>query len=67
MASHLLQNVNNTRLPIYVLLSKQQIGIDKGHYWQKLKKEKVIGFASKYVLLAKIVHAYYVKGTYFNI
>ena len=52
---------------IYVLLSKQQIGIDKGHYWQKLKKEKVIGFASKYVLLAKIVHAYYVKGTYFNI
>ena len=44
----MLQNVNNTRLTIYVLNAKRQIGIDKGHYWQKLKKGPVIGFASKY-------------------
>ena len=41
------KNVNNTRLTIYVLHAKRQIGIDEGHYWQKLKKGKVNGFASK--------------------
>ena len=67
----MLQNVNNTRLTIYVLQAKQQIGIDKGHYWQKLKKGQVIGFASRILStiskMSKIVHTYYVKGTYFNI
>ena len=54
--SHLLQNVNNTRLTIYVSHAEQ-------NYWQKIKKGKVIGFASKDYILAKmskIVHTYYI-------